>query len=290
MIILIPVLIIAIMIGMIILGLIRPPLTVIIPLLGIYTILMLIPYIIPNLVINQYLNIRYILLPIIGFVIGYGISLIVSKYMNIEVRSIFGLKTSGQPKVLRKNSRAKPKLKAERGQQIKPEDLDKLINESIKTLRQSSKTSELLGNWAEYYDSWSDAILSISRNYMDIKNNVEIINEEASILSRIRKYEDNAMTLGFAVGEESVFKKQKKAKTKTEYVDRLIIYVKPEEIANDLIASSQILSNYIKEFDNVLERLTHNPEIPQYMYNSEILVFYANGIPKVLIVLRNRST
>ncbi|WP_243679546.1 hypothetical protein [Vulcanisaeta souniana] len=251
---------------------------------------MLIPYIIPNLVINQYLNIRYILLPIIGFVIGYGISLIVSKYMNIEVRSIFGLKTSGQPKVLRKNSRAKPKLKAERGQQIKPEDLDKLINESIKTLRQSSKTSELLGNWAEYYDSWSDAILSISRNYMDIKNNVEIINEEASILSRIRKYEDNAMTLGFAVGEESVFKKQKKAKTKTEYVDRLIIYVKPEEIANDLIASSQILSNYIKEFDNVLERLTHNPEIPQYMYNSEILVFYANGIPKVLIVLRNRST
>lgn len=72
-------------------SLIRPPLTVILPLLGIYIILMLIPYILPNLMINQYLNIKYIVLPVIGLAIGYGLSILISKYMNIDVRSLLGL-------------------------------------------------------------------------------------------------------------------------------------------------------------------------------------------------------
>jgi len=88
----IPILIIAIMIGMLVLGLLRPPLTVIIPLLGIYTILMLIPYIIPNITIHQYLNLRYIILPVIGFALGYGISLFANKYMNIDIGSLLGLR------------------------------------------------------------------------------------------------------------------------------------------------------------------------------------------------------
>ncbi len=286
MIILIPVLIIAIMIGMIILGLIRPPLTVIIPLLIIYAILMLIPYIIPNLTVNQYLNVRYILLPIIGFVTGYGISIIVSRYMNIDIRIVFGLKTKEKSKGLRKTTKTKPKLKVEKDQQINPKNLEEYVKKSIETLKHSATTSELLGNWAEYYDSWSDAILSISRNYMNIKNNIDVINEEAAMMSRIKKYENSAISLGFTISEKTTFKKQRRAKAKVDYTDKLVIYVKPEEIAGDLTTSSQILSNYVKEFDKLLELLTHDPEIAQYMYNTELLVLYVNGIPRKFIALR----
>ncbi|WP_243670709.1 hypothetical protein [Vulcanisaeta sp. JCM 16161] len=105
---LIPILVIIIMIGMIILGLIRPPLTVILPLLGIYVILMLIPYILPNLVINQYLSIKYIILPVVGLAIGYGLSILMSKYMNVDVRSLLGL---GQNK--RRVKRQKNRKQAE---------------------------------------------------------------------------------------------------------------------------------------------------------------------------------
>lgn len=195
MIVLIPILVIIIMIGMIILGLIRPPLTVILPLLGIYVILMLIPYILPNLVINQYLSIKYIILPVVGLAIGYGLSILMSKYMNVDVRSLLGL---GQNKRRVKRQKTVSKQKIEK-KPVQPEDLDKLINESISALRLGISTNEALGSWVEYYDGWTDAIISISRRFMDIKESTEAINKEALFLSRIKQYESRALTLGLSL-------------------------------------------------------------------------------------------
>ncbi|WP_054857504.1 hypothetical protein [Vulcanisaeta sp. JCM 16159] len=193
----IPILIIAIMIGMIVLGLIRPPLTVIIPLLGIYAILMLIPYILPNFSINQYLSIKYILLPVIGLAIGYGISILASKYMNVDIRSLLGLKQDQRGIKRPSNVISKPKV--EKRTEIKPEDLDRLINETINELKSGASTNETLGSWIEYYDGWTDAIISISRRFMDIKGIAESMNKEVPFLLRARQYESKAAMLGLTL-------------------------------------------------------------------------------------------
>ncbi|WP_054855510.1 hypothetical protein [Vulcanisaeta sp. JCM 16161] len=77
--------------------------------------------------------------------------------------------------------------------------MDKLINESISALRLGISTNEALGSWVEYYDGWTDAIISISRRFMDIKESTEAINKEALFLSRIKQYESRALTLGLSL-------------------------------------------------------------------------------------------
>ncbi len=283
----IPILIIVIMIGMLILGLIRPPLTVILPLLGIYIILMLIPYILPNLVINQYLSIKYIILPIIGLAIGYGISILMSRYMNIDVRSLFGLRQDQRRKVKKARTRG-GKQKVEKRPEVKPEDLDKFINESISALRLGISTNEALGSWVEYYDGWTDAIISISRRFIDIRESVEAINKEALFLSRIRQYENKALSLGLTLREEPAFKKQRKSRSKSDE-DRLVIYVRPEELAGELMTTAQLMSGYVDEFNGILEKLIHDKEISQYMVNSQILVLYVDGIPRRFITINKGS-
>ena len=280
----VPILIIVIMIGMIILGLIRPPLTVILPLLGIYVILMLIPYILPNLTINQYLSIKYIILPVIGLAMGYGISILMSKYMNIDARSLLGL---GQSRKKIKRPRTMGKQKVEKKPEVKPEDLDKLINESISALRLGISTNEALGSWVEYYDGWTDAIISISRRFIDIKESTEAINKEALFLSRIRQYENKALTLGLTLREESAFKRQRRPKAKSE--DKLVVYVRPEELVNELMSAAQLMSGYVDEFNEVFERLIHDKELAQYMVNSRILVLYVDGIPRKFITISKGS-
>ncbi|ADN50348.1 hypothetical protein [Vulcanisaeta distributa] len=282
----IPILIIVIMIGMIILGLIRPPLTVILPLLGIYIILMLIPYILPNLVINQYLSIKYIILPIIGLAMGYGISILMSKYMNIDVRSLFGLRQDQRRKV--KKVRTRGKQKVEKRPEVKPEDLDRFINESINTLKLGISINEALGSWVEYYDGWTDAIISISRRFIDIRESVEAINKEALFLSRIRQYENKALSLGLTLREESAFKKQRRSRSKSDE-DRLVIYVRPEELAGELMTTAQLMSGYVDEFNGILEKLIHDKGISQYMVNSQILVLYVDGIPRKFITINKGS-
>ena len=280
----VPILIIVIMIGMIILGLIRPPLTVILPLLGIYVILMLIPYILPNLTINQYLSIKYIILPIIGLAMGYGISILMSRYMNVDVRLLFGLRQS--KKSVRK-PRTMGKQKVEKKPEVKPEELDKLINESINALKLGISTNEALGSWVEYYDGWTDAIISISRRLIDIRDSTEVINKEALFLSRIRQYESKALALGLILREESAFKKQRKSKASGE--DRLVIYVRPEELVNELMNAAQLMSSYVDEFNEIFDRLIHDKEISQYMVNSRILVLYVDGIPRKFITISKGS-
>ena len=273
----VPVLIITIMIGMLVLGLIRPPLTVIIPLLGIYVILMLIPYILPNLAINQYLSIKYIMLPIIGLAMGYGISILMSRYMNIDVRSLFGLGRSkgraGRPRTMSKQRIKRP--------EIKPEELDKLINESINTLRLGISINETLGSWVEYYDGWTDAIIGISRRFMDIRESADIISKEALLLSRIKQYESKALALGLTLREGSAFKRQRRSNSE----DRLVVYVRPEELVNELMNAAQIMSVYVDEFGGILERLIHDNGISQYIFNSGILVLYVDGVPRKLIMI-----
>ena len=276
----VPILIIIIMIGMLVLGLIRPPLTVILPLIGIYVILMLIPYILPNLVINQYLSIKYIILPVIGLAMGYGISILMSRYMNIDVRSLLGL---GQSRRGVKKPRITVKQKVEKRSEFKPEELDKLINESISALKLGISTNETLGSWVEYYDGWTDAIISISRRFMDIKESVEAINKEALFLSRIRQYESKALTLGLTLREESAFKRQRKSKTSGE--EKLVVYVRPEELVTELMNATQLMSGYVDEFNEIFERLIHDKELAQYMVNSQILVLYVDGIPRKFITI-----
>ena len=279
----VPILIIIIMIGMLVLGLIRPPLTVILPLIGIYVILMLIPYILPNLVINQYLSIKYIILPVIGLAMGYGISILMSRYMNIDVRSLLGL---GQSRRGVKKPRITVKQKVEKRSEFKPEELDKLINESISALKLGISTNETLGSWVEYYDGWTDAIISISRRFMDIKESVEAINKEALFLSRIRQYESKALTLGLTLREESAFKRQRKSKTSGE--EKLVVYVRPEELVTELMNATQLMSGYVDEFNEIFEKLIHDKELAQYMVNSQILVLYVDGIPRKFITI-NRN-
>ena len=279
----VPILIIIIMIGMLVLGLIRPPLTVILPLIGIYVILMLIPYILPNLVINQYLSIKYIILPVIGLAMGYGISILMSRYMNIDVRSLLGL---GQSRRGVKKPRITVKQKVEKRSEFKPEELDKLINESISALKLGISSNETLGSWVEYYDGWTDAIIGISRRFMDIKESVETINKEALFLSRIRQYESKALTLGLTLREESAFKRQRKSKTSGE--EKLVVYVRPEELITELMNATQLMSGYVDEFNEIFEKLIHDKELAQYMVNSQILVLYVDGIPRKFITI-NRN-
>ncbi|MGC8607034.1 MAG: hypothetical protein ACP5L5_05710 [Vulcanisaeta sp.] len=289
MIMLIPVLIIAIMIGMLILGLLRPPLTVIIPLLGIYIILMLIPYIIPNLTINQYLSIKYIIIPIVGLAIGYGTSILINKYMSIDVRSLFKL-NQGQKAVSKRPRKTTNKQKGEKKPEIKPEDLDRIIPKSINDLKLGITTNEALGSWVEYYDGWTDTIISISRRFIDIKDSTEIISKEALFLSRIRQYENKALSLGLTLKEESAFKKQRQRRSRSkDNEDKLIVYVKPEDVSGDLTTTAQLMSGYVEEFSNIVEKLIHDKEISQYMINSQILVLYIDGIPRKFITLHKES-
>ncbi len=258
----------------------------ILPLLGIYIILMLIPYILPNLVINQYLSIKYIILPIIGLAMGYVISILMSKYMNIDVRSLLGLRQDQRKKV--KRVRTKGKQKVEKKPEVKPEDLDKFINESINALKLGISTNEALGSWVEYYDGWTDAIISISRRFIDIRESVEAINKEALFLSRIRQYENKALSLGLTLREESVFKRQRRSRSKSDE-DRLVIYVRPEELVDELMTTTQLMSGYVDEFNGILEKLIHDKEISQYMVNSQILVLYVDGIPRKFITINKGS-
>ena len=289
----IPILVIAIMISMMILGLIRPPLTVVLPLLGIYVILMLMPYLLPNLIINQYLNIKYVILPVIGLALGYGISVLASKYMNVDVRSLLGLgKGRGRGGRLGTTGKSSGKRRT----QIRPEDLDRLINESINAMMGATKLGilrgETLGSWVEYYDGWADAVLGIYRRFADIKDSAEMINNDAPILSRIRQYEDKALSLGLTLMDESSFKNKKRRRTGGEYGEgELIIYVRPEELASELIGMAQLISGYVDEYNKVLEFLVNNKEdLSQYIANSRVLVLYVDGIPRKFIVIGNEST
>lgn len=200
--------------------------------------------------------------------------------MNIDVRSLFGL---GQSRKKIKRPRTMDKQKVEKKPEVKPEDLDKLINESISALRLGISTNEALGSWVEYYDGWTDAIISISRRFIDIKESTETINKEALFLSRIRQYENKALTLGLTLREESAFKRQRKQKAKSE--DRLVVYVRPEELVNELMSAAQLMSGYVDEFNGVLEKLIHDKDLAQYMVNSQILVLYVDGIPRKFITI-----
>ncbi|MGC8542511.1 MAG: hypothetical protein ACP5NQ_01115 [Vulcanisaeta sp.] len=277
----IPILIIAIMVGMIILGLLRPPLTVILPLLGIYVILMLVPYMIPNLTVNQYLNVRYMVLPVLGLAIGYGISLFVDKYMNVNIPSLLKI---GQGKSGRKQ-KTKAKRKVEKKPEIKPEDIERIVYESIDVLKLGISTNETLGTWVEYYEGWTDVVLGISRRFLSIKDSAEMINKEAMVLSRIKNYETKALSLGFALREESAYKRQRKSKSKADYEDRLVVYVRPEDLASEFMASAQLINNYMEEFNKVFENLVRDKEISQYMVNARVLVLYVDGIPRKFIIL-----
>ncbi|WP_243678322.1 hypothetical protein [Vulcanisaeta distributa] len=242
---------------------------------------MLIPYILPNLMINQYLNIKYIVLPVIGLAIGYGLSILISKYMNIDVRSLLGL---GRPQRKVKRPKTVSKQKIEKKPEIKPEDLDKLINESISALRLGISTNEALGSWVEYYDGWTDAIISISRRFIDIKESADIINKDALFLSRIKQYESKALALGLTLREESAFKKQRRSRAKGGE-ERLVTYVRPEELVSELMSTAQLMSGYVDEFNEIFEKLIHDKEISQYMVNSQILVLYVDGIPRKFITI-----
>lgn len=276
----VPVLIMITLIGMIILGLIRPPLAVVLPLLGIYIILMLIPYILPDLTINQYLNVKYVILPVMGLAVGYGISILMSRYMNVDARSLLGLKQS-QRKVKKSRIMSRQKVKGRR--EIRPEDLAGVINESINAMRLGISTNEALGNWVEYYDGWADAIIGISRRFINVRESVEIINKEAALLSRISQYESRALSLGFGLREESEFKRRSRSRGRAN--EELIAYVRPEELTNEFMGAAQLMSNYVNEFSSVLEELIHNKDISQYMVNSRILVLYVDGVPRKFIMI-----
>jgi len=280
----IPILIIAIMIGMLVLGLLRPPLTVIMPLLGIYTILMLIPYIIPNITIHQYLNLRYIILPVIGFALGYGISLFANKYMNIDIGSLLGLRRNLT--TVKKRRVSKPKPKVAKKPEIKPEHLDNIINETIGTLKLGATTNKVFGIWGEYYDGWADAILGISRNFLSIKDSADLMKKEAMFLSRLRDYEKTALNLGFTVREESSFKKGKSKIAE----DSLVVYVNPEDVAQDILTSAQLVGDYVDRFNNIVERLVHDKDqISQYMVDSPVLVIYVDGIPRKFVIIHKET-
>ena len=279
----IPILIIAVMIGMLVLGLLRPPLTVIIPLLGIYAILMLIPYIIPNITIHQYLNLRYIILPVIGFALGYGISLFANKYMNIDIGSLLGLR---RDLTVKKRRVSKPKPSVSKKPEIKPEHLDNIINETIGTLKLGATTNKVFGIWGEYYDGWADAIYGISRNFLSIKDSADLMKKEAMFLSRLRDYEKTAIDLGFTVREESSFKKGKSKVAE----DSLVVYVNPEDVAQDLLTSVQLVGDYVDRFSNIFERLVHDKDqISQYMVDSPVLVIYVDGIPRKFVIIHKET-
>jgi hypothetical protein len=276
----IPILIIAAMIGMALLGLIRPPLTVILPLLGIYVILMSLPYLIPNAVIHQYLDPRYVALPIMGLALGYGVSLLVNRYLNVDVRSILGLRRDTV--VIKRRASAKPRV--ERRPEIKPEDLDRVINESVQLLKLGVSTGKALGVWGEYYDGWADALLGITRGFITIKESAETMMREAQLLSSFRGYEERALGLGFTVREESSFRKVRSRVGG----DEVVVYVRPEEVAADVMASAQLVNDYVNKFENFFNRLIHESEqLSQYIANSPVLVMYVEGIPQKIIILHS---
>lgn len=66
-------------------------------------------------------------------------------------------------------------------------------------MRLGISTNEALGSWVEYYDGWTDAIISISRRFIDIKESADIINKDALFLSRIKQYESKALALGLTL-------------------------------------------------------------------------------------------
>ncbi|WP_054855511.1 hypothetical protein [Vulcanisaeta sp. JCM 16161] len=62
-------------------------------------------------------------------------------------------------------------------------------------------------------------------------------------------------------------------------------YVRPEELASELMTTAQLMSSYVDEFNKIFERLIHDSEISQYMVNSRILVLYVDGIPRKFITV-----
>ncbi|WP_243666389.1 hypothetical protein [Vulcanisaeta sp. JCM 16159] len=48
---------------------------------------------------------------------------------------------------------------------------------------------------------------------------------------------------------------------------------------------TQLISNYVNEFNNIVERLVHDNDISQYMGNSQVLVIYVDGVPRKLIMI-----
>jgi hypothetical protein len=276
----IPILIVAAMMGMALLGLIRPPLTVILPLLGIYVILMFLPYLIPNVVIHQYLDPRYVALPIMGLALGYGVSLLVNRYLNVDVRSILGLRRDTA--VIKRRASGKPRV--ERRPEIKPEDLDRVINESVQLLKLGVSTGKALGVWGEYYDGWADALLGIARGFQTIKESAETMMREAQLLSSFRGYEERALGLGFTVREESSFRKVRSRVGG----DEVVVYVRPEEVTADVMASAQLVNDYVNKFENFFDKLIHESEqLSQYIANSPVLVMYVEGIPQKIIILHS---
>ncbi|MFB6470369.1 MAG: hypothetical protein TU36_003935 [Vulcanisaeta sp. AZ3] len=273
-------LIIIVMMGTLIIGLLKPPLNVVAPLLGIYVILMLIPYIIPNLAINQYLTIRNMSLPLVGLALGYGVAVVAERFMNVDIASLLGLRHGKTSTTSSKERKVRAVHKVEKKLEIRPEDIDKIITESINTLRLGVVTNEALGTSLEYYENWADAIMGISKNYLVIKECTEALDRDATAILRFKDYETKALELGFSLHEESSFKSSRKPRE-----GRLVVYVRLEDIATEIINSAQLLDSHLKKLDNLIEKVMHNEEFSQYMLGSHVFVLYVDGLPRHIILL-----
>ncbi|WP_069806752.1 hypothetical protein [Vulcanisaeta thermophila] len=275
-----------IMVGLLIMGLLRPPLAVILPILAVYIIIMALPMILTTFTIIKGLtpsNPILIAVPLIGFALGYGISVIAEKLLNVNIRNLI-IKPSGKNKRVKREI-AKEQVSIDRLLSGKGEvKLEEIINEAITTLKFQER--RYLGLSMEYYDDWNDAVLGLARNLSIYREMVDLITKDLEFIKSVLDYEGRALSAGYSIVDEGYVK----VKAKKEGAGGGVVVFEPiEGIANDLFTTLQVMSNeVINYYDKLMDELLH--AMQPIMSGTPLIVIYQDGVPRRVIVLPNASS
>jgi len=246
---------------MVVIGLLRPPLSFTIPALAAFIIATTVPTLIFG--IGDYSSLPYLMLSLIGLPAGWGLSIILLRF-NVDI----SLRRS-RNKAMRNRSVG----------ELKAKDLEVAISQVVDSWR-VQVSQDYHAERVEFYEGWGDALLRIGKYNVTLKDSLKLMDGEARELIKLHQYIDKSISLGFTMEPQE--------KRRGKISEGRIIYMDPIELGTLLSTNLPRLRQILMEFDKAMDMLIN--EAASYVGNSPVMIIYRNGIPRRIIVLSNAST